>query len=231
MNLGGVISYQGGKFPLMSPLLYPKFSVLDPSLTFSLPQVQVANGVVDAFVHILEQYVTFPVNAPVQERTAEGLLRTLIEVGPVTLNEPENYEARSSLVWSATWALNGFIGAGVPQDWSTHMIGHELTALFGLDHGQSLAVVQPSLWKLRKDKKRAKLLQYAENVWNIREGSEDERIDEAIEKTRAFFESLGVKTRLSGYGITREQINDVVQCSGKTWNGRFIRNGRSDSGS
>lgn len=210
MNMGAVISYQGGKFALMSPLLFPRFSVLDPSLTFTLPAKQVANGVVDAFVHILEQYVTYPVNSPVQDRTAEGLLQTLIEVGPVTLAEPENYEARASLVWAATWALNGFIGAGVPQDWTTHMIGHELTALFGIDHAQSLAVVQPSVWKLRKTQKAAKLLQYAERVWGIEQGTDDERIDRAIEKTRTFFESLGVKTQLSDYGIAREQIEDVV---------------------
>ena len=210
MNMGAVISYQGGKFPAMSPMLFPKFSFLDPALTFSLPKVQVANGVVDAFVHILEQYVTFPVNASVQDRTAEGLLKTLIETGPVTLAEPENYDARATLVWSATWALNGFIGAGVPQDWSTHMIGHELTALFGIDHAQSLAVIQPSLWTLRQDKKRAKLLQYAERVWDITEGDEDQRIELAISKTRAFFESLGVKTRLSEYGVKRNQIADVI---------------------
>ncbi|OUR92019.1 NADH-dependent alcohol dehydrogenase [Gammaproteobacteria bacterium 42_54_T18] len=210
MNKGAVVSYNGGKYPVMSVLNYPKFSILDPSVTFTLPKTQVANGVVDAFVHILEQYVTYPTNTPVQDRTAEGLLKTLIEVGPVTLAEPENYEARSSLVWCATWALNGFIGSGVPQDWTTHMIGHELTALFGIDHAQSLAVIQPSVWKLRKDKKHAKLLQYAEQVWDIREGNDDERIDTAIAKTRKFFESLGVKTRLSEYDVTRDQIDDIV---------------------
>jgi NADP-dependent alcohol dehydrogenase len=210
MNMGAVVSYQGGKFPVMSPLNFPKFSILDPSLTFTLPKTQISNGIVDAFIHIVEQYVTYPANTLVQDRTSEGLLKTLIEVGPTTLEQPENYEARSSLVWSATWALNGFIGAGAPQDWTTHMIGHELTALFGIDHGQSLAIIQPSVWKLRKDKKRAKLLQYAERVWEITEGSEDERIDSAINKTREFFESLGVKTRLSEYGIERHQIDDVV---------------------
>ena len=210
MNKGAVVSYKGGKFPVMSELNYPVFSILDPSLTFTLPKTQVANGVVDAFVHILEQYVTYPANTPVQDRTAEGLLKTLIEVGPVTLAEPENYDARSSLIWCATWALNGFIGSGVPQDWTTHMIGHELTALFGIDHAQSLAIIQPSVWKLRKDKKHAKLLQYAEQVWDIREGNDDERIDTAIAKTRTFFESLGVKTRLSEYDVAHEQIDDIV---------------------
>ncbi|WP_067521698.1 iron-containing alcohol dehydrogenase [Endozoicomonas ascidiicola] len=210
MNMGAVISHDIGKLPVMSPLLYPQFSILDPSLTFTLPPVQVANGVVDAFVHVLEQYATYPVNAQVQDRMAEGLLKSLIEVGPVTLAEPENYDARANLMWCATSALNGYIGVGVPQDWSTHMIGHELTDLFGLDHAQSLAVVLPSLWKLRKDKKRAKLVQYAERVWDIKQGSEDEKIDLAIEKTRAFFESLGVKTRLSQYGVEHDQIESVI---------------------
>lgn len=211
MNMGAVISHDIGKLPVMSPLLYPQFSILDPSLTFTLPPVQIANGIVDAFVHVLEQYATYPVDAQIQDRMAEGILKTLIEVGPVTLAEPENYDARANLMWSATSALNGYIGVGVPQDWGTHMIGHELTDLFGLDHAQSLAVVLPSLWKLRKDKKRAKLVQYAERVWDIREGSDDEKIDLAIEKTRVFFESLGVKTRLSQYGVEHNQIENVIK--------------------
>ncbi|MGO0307745.1 iron-containing alcohol dehydrogenase [Endozoicomonas acroporae] len=211
MNMGAVISHDIGKLPVMSPLLYPQFSILDPSLTFTLPPVQIANGVVDAFVHVLEQYVTYPVDARIQDRMAEGILKTLIEVGPVTLAEPDNYDARANLMWSATSALNGYIGVGVPQDWGTHMIGHELTDLFGLDHAQSLAVVLPSLWKLRKDKKRAKLVQYAERVWDIREGSDDEKVDLAIEKTRDFFESLGVKTRLSQYGVEHNQIENVIK--------------------
>ncbi|MGI2028153.1 iron-containing alcohol dehydrogenase [Endozoicomonas acroporae] len=211
MNMGAVISHDIGKLPVMSPLLYPQFSILDPSLTFTLPPEQIANGVVDAFVHVLEQYATYPVDARIQDRMAEGILKTLIEVGPVTLAEPDNYDARANLMWSATSALNGYIGVGVPQDWGTHMIGHELTDLFGLDHAQSLAVVLPSLWKLRKDKKRAKLVQYAERVWDIREGSDDEKVDLAIEKTRDFFESLGVKTRLSQYGVEHNQIENVIK--------------------
>ncbi|WP_422445967.1 MULTISPECIES: iron-containing alcohol dehydrogenase [unclassified Endozoicomonas] len=211
MNMGAVISHDIGKLPVMSPLLYPQFSILDPSLTFTLPPVQIANGVVDAFVHVLEQYATYPVDARIQDRMAEGILKTLIEVGPVTLAEPDNYDARANLMWSATSALNGYIGVGVPQDWGTHMIGHELTDLFGLDHAQSLAVVLPSLWKLRKDKKRAKLVQYAERVWDIREGSDDEKVDLAIVKTRDFFESLGVKTRLSQYGVEHNQLENVIK--------------------
>jgi len=210
MNSGGVISYKGGKYPVFSPLAYPKFSFLDPTLTFTLPEKQVANGVVDAFVHILEQYVTFPVEGRFQDRTAEGLLKTLIEIGRPTIDNPQDYDLRANLVWCATNALNGLIGTGVPQDWSTHMIGHELTAKFGIDHAQTLAIVQPSLWTIRKEKKKEKLLQYARRVWDISEQDEDKAIDLAIDKTREFFQSLGVKTKLSDYGIEREQINDIV---------------------
>jgi NADP-dependent alcohol dehydrogenase len=108
-------------------------------------------------------------------------------------------------------ALNGIIGAGVPQDWTTHMIGHELTAMFGIDHGQTLAIILPALLEVRKDKKHAKLLQYAERVWHITNGGEDEKIDLAIKQTREFFESLGVKTHLSQYGVTADKIPVVIE--------------------
>ena len=154
--------------------------------------------------------MTYPANAPVQDRYAEGLLQTLIEVGPQALATPHEYAVRANLMWAATQALNGLIGAGVPQDWATHMIGHELTALHGLDHAQTLAVVLPSLLQDRRAPKRAKLLQYAARVWNIHDGSEDARIDAAIARTREFFESLGVKTRLSDYGIGADAIDKIV---------------------
>jgi NADP-dependent alcohol dehydrogenase len=211
MNSGAVISYEHGKFPVMSELSYPKFSILDPTITFTLPKIQVANGVIDAFVHTMEQYMTFPVDAKVQDRTAEGLLQTLIEIGATTVEDPENYDARANLVWSATMALNGIIGTGVPQDWTTHMIGHELTALFGIDHGQTLAIIYPAVLDVRRAQKRAKLLQYAERIWQINKGSEDERIDLAIQKTRDFFESLGVKTHLSLYNVNADKIPVVIE--------------------
>jgi NADP-dependent alcohol dehydrogenase len=211
MNSGGVISHKDGKFPVFSPLAFPKFSILDPTLTYTLPPTQVANGIVDTFIHTVEQYVTYPIGAGFQDRTAEGILQTLIEVGEKTLNDPEDYDARANLVWCATMALNGLIGAGVPQDWTTHMIGHELTAMFGIDHGKTLAILQPSVWTVRKEQKRGKLLQYAERVWGLTEGDEESRIDAAIDKTRLFFESLGISTRLSSYGVTEEQVEDVVK--------------------
>lgn len=210
MNDGAVISYEHGKYQVMSSMVYPKFSILDPVYTFTLPPVQVANGIVDAFIHTTEQYITFPVDARVQDRMAEGILLTLIEIGQTTVAEPENYDARANHVWAATMALNGIIGVGVPQDWATHMIGHELTARFGIDHGQTLAIVYPALLEVMKDQKRAKLLQYASRVWNITEGNDDEKITKAIVETRRFFESLGIKTRLSEYGVKFGQISEVV---------------------
>ncbi|RJP62774.1 MAG: iron-containing alcohol dehydrogenase [Ignavibacteriales bacterium] len=210
MNNGAVISYEHGKFPVMSELTYPTFSILDPTLTFTLPEIQVANGIVDAFVHTTEQYLTFPVNGKLQDRMAEGILQTLIEIGAPAVAEKENYDVRANHVWSATLALNGLIGAGVPQDWTTHMIGHELTALFGIDHGQTLAIVLPALLQVKRQQKKAKLLQYAERVWHIENENDEEKIDLAIQKTSEFFESLGIKTHLSEYGIKADEIINVV---------------------
>ena len=189
-----------------SPLVFPKFSVLDPETTYSLPPRQIGNGIVDAFTHVVEQYLTYPANAPLQDRWAESILQTLIEEGPKTLANPDDYASRANVVWAATLALNGLIGAGVPQDWTTHMIGHELTALHGLDHAQTLAVVLPSTLTVKRDRKREKLLQYADRVWGLVDGTEESRIDGAIQKTRDFFESVGVRTHLSDYGVGLDVI-------------------------
>lgn len=210
MNSGAVISYNHGKYPIFSPLSFPKFSILDPTVTYSLPPTQVGNGIVDTFIHTVEQYVTYPVDARFQDRAAEGILQTLIEIGEKTLHDPRAYADRANLVWSATMALNGLIGLGVPQDWSTHAIGHELTALYGIDHGKTLAILQPAIWTIRKEKKWAKLLQYAQNVWHIEEGDDAYKIDTAIEKTRAFFESVGIKTHLSDYDLDASHIDEII---------------------
>ena len=211
MNNGGVISSSKGKLALFSENNYPRFSILDPELTYTLPETQVANGIIDTFIHVVEQYVTYPVEARFQDRTAEGILQTLIEIGKTTLENPRDYDARANLVWCATMALNGLIGAGVPQDWTTHNIGHEITYLYGIDHGKTLAILQPAIWQVRKEAKADKLLQYAERVWGIVEGNENERIEKAIAKTRAFFESLGVKTYLRDYGLTKESIDSIIE--------------------
>lgn len=198
------------KTGFFSPHIYPQFAVMDPSKTLTLPTRQVSNGVVDAFVHVMEQYLTYPVNAKIQDRFAEGILLTLIEDGPKALASPEDIEVRANLMWAASQALNGLIGAGVPQDWATHMLGHELTALHGLDHAQTLAIVLPAMMQDRREAKREKLLQYAERVWQIRDGSDDQRIDAAIKQTREFFEQLGVPTQLSAYNVGPEHIDALV---------------------
>ncbi|MDO5038570.1 iron-containing alcohol dehydrogenase [Clostridium sp.] len=210
MNSGGVITYDKGKFVIGNPLVFPKFSILEPEITFTLPKTQVANGVVDTFIHVVEQYVTYPVDARFQDRTAEGILKTLIEIGKDTIENPNDYDLRANLVLCATMGLNGLIAMGVPEDWSTHMIGHELTALYGIDHGKTLAIVQPASWSVRKKEKKEKLLQYADRVFNIKDGDEDSRIEMAISKTREFFESLGVKTKLSDYGLDEKNIDEVI---------------------
>ncbi len=198
------------KLSFASPLVYPQFAVLDRTVTYSLPPKQVANGVVDAFVHVMEQYMTYPVNAAVQDRFAEGLLLTLLEQGPLALTDPHNYDVRANVMWAATMALNGLIGQGVPQDWATHMIGHEITALYGLDHAQTLAIVLPALLQQQRQQKREKLLQYGRRVFQLQHTDEERLIDETIAHTRAFFEQMGVPTRLADYGISADAVDALV---------------------
>lgn len=212
MNAGAVISRLSTqeKFSFHSSLVFPQFSVLDPTVTLSLPPRQRANGVVDAFIHVTEQYLTYPADAKVQDRFAEGLLLTLIEDGPTYVQQPDDIEAASNIVWAATMALNGLIAAGVPEDWATHLIGHEITALKGLDHAQTLALVWPGLQKVMRNSKREKLLQFAERIWGLKEGDEEKRIDEAIARTEAFFRGLGVGTRIGDYPNLNDDFIEVI---------------------
>lgn len=198
------------KLSFGSPLVYPQFAVLDPVTTYSLPPRQISNGVVDAFVHIMEQYLTYPVNAKVQDRFAEGLLLTLIEEGPKALKNPQDYDVRANIMWAATMALNGLLGVGVPQDWATHMIGHEITAMYGLDHAQTLAIVLPAIMQYKRVEKREKLIQFGRRVWNIQDANDDVVIDKTIQATKTFFEQMGTPTTLSGYGVGREAIEKLV---------------------
>ena len=212
MNNGAVITKAAtqDKLFFFSEHVYPKFSVLDPTTTYSLPPRQIANGVVDSFVHIVEQYVTYPVNAKVQDRLAEGLLLNIVEDGPKALENPTDYDIRANLMWTATMALNGLLSTGVPADWATQLIGQEITGLYGLDHAQTLAIVIPAVWTYKQSAKKEKLLQYAARVWGMTDGDEDARVVAVIEKTRQFFEQMGVKTRLSDYGLDRSVIPAVV---------------------
>jgi NADP-dependent alcohol dehydrogenase len=199
------------KLAFIHPLVFPRFSVLDPETTFTLPGRQISNGVADAFTHVIEQYLTFPAHAAIQDRFAESVMRVLIDEGPRSIANPTDYDSRANVVWAATWALNGAIGAGVPQDWASHMIGHELTALHGIDHARTLAVVMPSLLNVQRETKAAKLLQYGERVWDVRGATESARIDATIEKTRGFYESLGLRTRLADYDVKAETAAEVAR--------------------
>ncbi|MES2526078.1 MAG: iron-containing alcohol dehydrogenase [Bdellovibrionota bacterium] len=208
MNCFFVISKGEDKLSGGNPLLYPQFSILDPKVTATLEKRQIGNGVVDAFVHVMEQYLTFPSDAPLQDRFAESILTTLIEEGPKSFRNPNDYISRSNYMWCATMALGGVVGTGVPHDWSTHAIGHELTALYGLDHAQTLAIVFPAMMWVMKDEKRAKINQYAERVWKI--GDNQDHFQGAFRKTVDFFETLGLPTKLSAYGIKEDVASKVA---------------------
>jgi NADP-dependent alcohol dehydrogenase len=212
-NTGAVVTRNGNKLPFQSPLVRPLFAVLDPAVTLSLSDRQISNGVVDAFVHTMEQYLTYSVNGKVQARFAEGLLLTLIEEGPKALVEETStdLEVRGNIMWAATMALNGLIGAGVPQDWATHMIGHELTGTHGIDHARTLSIVLPAVMKVCKEAKREKLLQYAERIWNVTEGDEETRINRGIELTEQFFEMMQVPTRLSHVDLGEADIDLLIE--------------------
>lgn len=201
-NPNAVISREATKEKLCfgSPLVYPVFSVLDPTFTLSLDARQTGNGVVDTFVHVCEQYVSDPVDAPLHDRIAEGVLLTIVEQGPRLVSDPSDLVARGHVMWAATVALNGIIGCGVPNDWTTHGIGHELTAFYGLDHARTLAVVQPGVWRAQLLRKTGRLAHFGRRVWGL-SGRDEEVAVLAIERTEAFYRSMGVPTRLSEYGI------------------------------
>ena len=198
-NSGAVVSRSEleAKRVMGGPLFFPKFSFCDPSLISTLPKRQIANGIIDAFMHTLEQYITYPTDNLLQEREAEGILSTLIEIAGV-INNPSDYRLASNLMLCATHALNGNLRCGVPTDWTTHMIGHELTAFYGIDHAQSLAIIAPRLYEHQFEEKKEKLAQYGQRVWKL-SGESDAIAKEAIVKTETFFNSLGVKTHLSNY--------------------------------
>lgn len=213
MNGNSVISRESTqeKLSFSSPHVMPVFSILDPETCFTLPDAQIANGIVDAFIHVMEQYLTFSVNTPLQDRWAEGIIKTLLEEGPKVMKNKTDYEAMANFMWCATMALNGIISRGAVEDWSTHIIGHELTALHGIDHARTLAIVLPGNMNVRRVVKGDKIVQFGERVFGITEGSKNERIDATIQKTVAFFESLGVPTRLGAYSISKASCDTIAE--------------------
>ena len=211
MNSGAVVTINATqeKLTLGGSALFPKFSIVDPTVIVSLPKRQLQNGVVDAFTHVMEQYLTYPHDAYLQDRFSESILQTLIEIGPEVVENPSDYKLASNFVWSATMALNGLIQKGVPSDWATHMIGHELTALYEIDHARTLAIIAPSLYRVMFETKKDKLAQYGKRVWNLT-GSTDEIAEKAIEKTVAFFHTMGMKTKLSENAENYEKTADFI---------------------
>lgn len=211
MNSGAVITrastqekrVMGGKG------LFPQFSVLDPSVVHSIPVRQLQNGVIDAYVHVMEQYLTYPHNAYIQDRFSEGILQTLIEVGPRIVENPKDYDLAASFMWSCTMALNGLIQKGVPTDWATHMIGHELTALHGIDHARTLAIIGPNLYKHQFVNKKEKLAQYGKRVWGL-SGDDESVARKSIEQTIAFYHQMGMKTKLSENAENYDQTSQIV---------------------
>ena len=210
MNRGAVISNlaTGEKYSFYNT--YPVFSILDPEATFSLPKFQIACGLADTFVHVMEQYLTIANCSPLMDRWAEGVVQTIVEVAPKALAEQKEYDAMATFMLSATMGLNGFVAMGVPQDWATHMIGHEITALTGTTHGQTLVIVLPGVMNVLREQKGGKIVQFGERVWGISEGSKDERIDKTIEATEQFFRSLGLATRLSELSIGEDVVSEIV---------------------
>ena len=212
MNSGAVITRTATKEKrtMGGPGLFPEFSILDPQVIASIPKRQLANGLTDAFTHVLEQYMTYPNGAILQDRFAESILQTIIEIAPTILKDPTDYKTASNFMWSCTMALNGLIQKGVPTDWAIHAMGHELTALFGIDHARTLAIVAPSHYKYNFETKKEKLAQYGERVWNITEGNTEDKAHAAIEKTVAFFHALGIDTKLSDYTKDYEGTAEII---------------------
>ncbi|WP_324067679.1 MAG: iron-containing alcohol dehydrogenase [Flavobacterium sp.] len=212
MNSGAVVTIEATqeKLTLGGSALFPVFSIVDPTVITSLPKRQLQNGVVDAFTHVMEQYLTYTHDALLQDRISESILQTLIEIGPDVVENPSDYKLASNFVWSATMALNGLIQKGVPSDWATHMIGHELTALYEIDHARTLAIIGPNLYRVMFDTKKDKLAQYGQRVWNIQGNSTEEIAEKAIEKTVEFFHKMGMKTKLSENAENYENTADFI---------------------
>ncbi|NKI26824.1 iron-containing alcohol dehydrogenase [Arenibacter sp. 6A1] len=220
MNSNSVITRKETqeKLAMSGSGIFPVFSVLDPQVISSIPERQLANGIADAFTHVLEQYMTYPIGALLQDRMAESVLQTLLEVAPAILKDPTDYQAASNFMWSCTMALNGLLPLGVPTDWAVHAMGHELTAMYGIDHARTLAIMAPSHYRFNFEAKKEKLAQFAERVWGITQGSVDEKAHAAIDKTEAFFHELGIATKLSQY-------TDEFQGTAETIEKRFTDRG------
>ncbi len=194
-----------------TPKVHPRFAIIDPETNYSLPKSQITNGIVDAFTHVSEQYMTFPSAAPLQDRMAESIYSVLVEEGPKALASPNDYDVRANICWAATWALNGWIGCGVPFDGATHEIGMEITALLETDHGKTLALVLPAVWRHQRKEKAGKLVQFGRRVLGLTEPDQEKMVDLVIEKTKAFFREVGMDATKKNYGVTDEVCKEIVR--------------------
>lgn len=213
MNSGAVVTNKETKekFGMGGPGLFPKFSILDPLVTKTIPKRQIANGLADSFTHVLEQYMTYPVNARLQDRFAESIMQTLIEVAPQVMDDEFDYDTAADFMWCCTMALNGLIQKGVPTDWAVHAMGHELTALYDIDHARTLAILVKHHYDYNFDAKKEKLAQYAERVWDVKEGSLEDKARAGIKKTEEFFHSIGIDTKLSEYTKDYQGTAQTIQ--------------------
>jgi NADP-dependent alcohol dehydrogenase len=212
MNSGAVVTIEATqeKLTLGGSALFPLFSICDPTVIASLPKRQLENGIVDAYTHVMEQYLTYPHDALLQDRIAESILQTLVEIGPSVVENPSDYKLASNFMWCATMALNGLIQKGVPSDWATHMIGHELTALYEIDHARTLAIIAPNLYRVLFETKKEKLAQYGQRIFNVAGNTIEEKAENAIQKTVEFLHKMGMQTKLSDYTADYEKSANFI---------------------
>ncbi|PRD45514.1 iron-containing alcohol dehydrogenase [Sphingobacterium haloxyli] len=201
MNSGYVVSRKetNEKLAAGGPGVFPQFSILDPEVVRSIPRRQIVNGITDAYTHVLEQYITAPSAADLQERIAESILISLQETAPKLMTPEFDYGAAANFMWCCTMALNGLIQKGVITDWAIHAMGHELTAYYGIDHARTLAIIAPSHYRYNFETKKEKLAQYAERVWGVTEGTVEEKAKAGIAQMEHFFHSMDIATKLSDY--------------------------------
>ena len=225
MNSGWVVSRKETqeKISFGCVWTFPQFSLCDPTVITSLPKRQLQNGVVDAFSHVLEQYLTYAHDAILQDKIAESIMKTLIEIGPKVVTSPEDYKLASNFMWSCTMALNGLLSKGVPTDWATHMIGHELTALYNIDHARTLAIIGPSLYRVMFDSKKEKLAQFGREVFGLT-GAEDEVAHKAIDALEGFFHTMGMKTKI------KENTTQDISATARFITDRFEKRGQTSMG-
>jgi len=215
MNPYAVISNEATeeKLGVGSPLLYPVFSILDPELTYSVSRHQTACGAVDIMSHVLEQYFCPVADTFIQNRLSEAIMETVVEFAPIALEEPDNYHARAELMWAGSLALNGLLSYGKIGDWSVHGMEHELSAIYNITHADGLAILQPAWMKyVLSEETVDRFAEYAERVWKIPTQEDKMAMAEAgIQKTRDFFNALGMPDRLSQVNINASSFEQMAE--------------------